>query len=71
MQFILTTKVNLTENENEKYIYIIHFYGHPKIDEKIIVFTIWKLVQRPLDTMGHLFNLICKIIKPSCKCTCN
>jgi hypothetical protein len=30
MQFILVTNVNLNENEDEKYIYIIHFYDIPK-----------------------------------------
>jgi hypothetical protein len=71
MQLILATNVNLNENENEKYTYIIHFQWHPKIDENVIIFAIWKLVQGPLDTMWHLFNLICKVIKPSHKCTCN
>jgi hypothetical protein len=59
MQLIFVTNVDLDENENEKYIFIIHFYWHPKIDENVVVFAIWKVVHRPLDTMCHLFNLIC------------
>jgi hypothetical protein len=38
MQLILPTNVNLDENEDEKYIYISHFYLHPKIDEKYSCF---------------------------------
>jgi hypothetical protein len=59
MQLILAINVNLEENENEKYIYITHFYWHPKIDENIVIFVTWKVVQGPLDTMWHLFNLTC------------
>jgi hypothetical protein len=32
--------VDLDENENEKYIYIINFSWHFKIDENVVVFTI-------------------------------
>jgi hypothetical protein len=47
MQLILSTNVDL----DEKYIYVIHFLWHPKIDENVIVSIIWKVVHRPLDTM--------------------
>jgi hypothetical protein len=50
MQLIFMTNVDLDENENEKYTYIIHFLWHPKIDENVIVFVTWNVVQRPLDT---------------------
>jgi len=70
MQFILVTNVNLDENENEKFTYIIHFQWHPKIDENVIVFMTSMVVQGPLDTTWHLFNLICNY-NLSCKCTCN
>jgi hypothetical protein len=53
------TNVDVDENENEKYTYIIHFWWHPKIDENVIVFATSKVVQGPLDTMWQLFNLIC------------
>jgi len=56
MQFIIATNVDLDENENEKYTCIIHFLWHPKIDENVVVFAIWKVVHRPLDTTWHLFN---------------
>jgi len=59
MQFIFVTNFDLDENENEKYIYIIHFSWHPKIDENIIVFATWKVIQGPLDITWQLFNLIC------------
>jgi hypothetical protein len=59
MQLILVINVDLDENENEKYIYIIHFQCHPKIDAYVVVFVTWKVVQGPLDTIWHLFNLIC------------
>jgi hypothetical protein len=68
MQLIFATNVDLDETENEKYIYVIHFKWHFKIDENIFVFVTWKMVHRPLDTMWHLFNVT---INPSCKCTCN
>jgi len=67
---ILMINVNLDENENEKYLYIIHFYWHPKINENVIIFVIWKVVHRPLDTTWHLFNLIYNY-NPSPKFTCN
>jgi hypothetical protein len=44
MQLIFVTNVNLDENENEKYTYIIHFKWHPKLDENVVVFAIWKVV---------------------------
>ncbi len=54
MQFRLVTKfVDFNENEDEKYIYIIHF---PKIDENVVILVTWKMVHMPLDTMWHLFN---------------
>jgi len=27
-------------------------------NENVVIFVIWKVVQGPLDTMWHLFNLI-------------
>jgi hypothetical protein len=30
-----------------------------KIDENVVVFSTWKVVHMPLDTLWHLFNLIC------------
>ncbi len=37
MQFtLLVINVDLDENENEKYFYIIHFEWHPKIDENVM-----------------------------------
>ncbi len=53
------TDVNLDENEDEEYIYIIHFYQHPKINENVVVFATWKMIHMPLNTMSHLFNFIC------------
>jgi hypothetical protein len=41
MQLILANNVNLDENENEKYTYIIHFLGHPKRDENAVVYATW------------------------------
>ncbi len=53
MQLIIALNVDLNKNEDDKY-----FYWHPKIDENVVVFVTWKVVQGPLDTMWHLFNLI-------------
>jgi hypothetical protein len=39
MQLILATNVNLDENENEKYTYIIQYEWHPKIDENVVFMT--------------------------------
>jgi hypothetical protein len=58
MQFIIVTNVDL--DENEKYVYIIHFEWHPKTNENIVVYMIWKVIHKPFDTTWHLFNLICE-----------
>jgi hypothetical protein len=50
MQLILVTNVDLDENEDEKYIFIIHFQWHPKLDENLVVYATWTVVHRPLDT---------------------
>jgi hypothetical protein len=47
MQLIIATNVDLDGHEDEKYIFIIHFYWHPKINENVVVFAIWKVVHRP------------------------
>ncbi len=46
------------------------FNDIPKIDENVVFFVTWKVVQGPLDTMWHLFNLICDY-NPNCKCIYN
>jgi hypothetical protein len=58
MQLIFVTNINLSENKDEKYIYIIHFQWHPKIDE-IVIYVTWNVVYKPLNTTQHLLNLIC------------
>jgi hypothetical protein len=47
MQLIFKIYFNL--DENEKCIYIIHFYLHPKINENVIVSVIWKVVHKLLN----------------------
>jgi hypothetical protein len=44
MQLEFVINVNLDENENEKYTHIIHFQWHPKVNENVVVSTIWKVV---------------------------
>jgi hypothetical protein len=59
MQLRLATNVHLDENENEKYIYMIHLEWYPKIDENVVIYMTWKVVHKPLDITWYLFNLIC------------
>jgi hypothetical protein len=37
MQLIINVDFDENSNENEKYIYIIHFIGIPQIDENVII----------------------------------
>jgi hypothetical protein len=37
MRLWVASNISLNEKEDEKCIYIIHFYWHPKIDENVIV----------------------------------
>ncbi len=70
MQLILETNVKLDENEDKKYINIIHFQWDHKIDENAVIFVTWNVVHRQW-TPHVFFSTWFAIMNPSCKCTCN
>jgi hypothetical protein len=51
LQLWLATIVGLDENEDEKYIHIIHNYWCPTLDENFVVFTTSNVVHKWLDNM--------------------
>jgi hypothetical protein len=44
---------------NMKNTLIHSFLVASQVDESLVIYATWKVVHRPLDTMLHLFNLIC------------
>jgi hypothetical protein len=53
---MVSNDVNLNENENESWTYIIYFLKHLKINENVVVCVTWDVIHRPLDTTWHLIQ---------------